>query len=204
MVSVKPNASYEPVDAVVLCLDAAKEKSGSSLIIPNRHARGGIEVLHACLVQDQADREACVRHLYAAAFERNLAPAIYAERWMPVGKSTYDTILGLGEGWGWWTAEFNRAAAAHADVLPKLVVERATPDEWRDGIFGARRPRKRDPLKELAIAYVQSVLGLKVGDDVAESLCIGLFGIRERRFIDEVRKWKKRHERMLRAKETAA
>ena len=197
-------ASFEPVNAVVLCLDAAKHKSGSSLVIPDRKARGGLQILHRCEVTEQEDREACVRHLYSEALARGLPPAIYAEIWTPMGKSTYETLLGLGEGWGWWTAEFNRAAKLHRQVLVAPVICRATPDEWRDALFGPHRPRKRAPLKELAIQYVHSLFGFHVGDDVAESLCIGLYGIRNQRLLDEVRKWSKRQQKLQEAAGTAA
>ena len=92
-------------------------------------------------------------------------------------KWTYETILGIGEGWGRWSAEIESANEFLSEEgLAPLVVVRVTPNDWRDAVFGVRRPKDTEALKVTAERYFEGVFGHRVANDIAEAGCISLWG----------------------------
>lgn len=191
-------ASYDIVQAVMLCLDSAKGVTGSALIYPDATAPAKVALAHRCEVRTQPDREAAVEHLYTLALSMSLPPVIYAETWTPGGNWGFQTILGIGEGWGMWTAEFERARHRFGARSAPAPVFRAPPNVWRDALFGKKRPTGREDSKMLARVYVERLMGVRVTDDVAEAICIGLFGIRDADVLAEADRWRLRQAKVLR------
>ena len=66
------------------------------------------------------------------------------------------------------------------------------PSTWRR-IVGIRQGSKikREALKEQAIAFVNQSYGIKVGDDVAESICIGLAYLKQHNMLTDFKVKKK-------------
>jgi len=205
--------------AVILGIDSAKSgKSGSTLLVPNFEptrtallGRAPAEVIqraprvvnytfeHFCEVETQAHHEDCVQHLFTRARELNLPPIVSAETWTP-GRWGFLTILGMGEGWGWWTAEMRRALERFPEQGP-LHVERVVPNQWRDDLLGKGRPVESGALKREAVHYLHARTGIRVPIDVAEAGCVALWGAQNDEVHDAVRKWhvkqKQRAKRML-------
>lgn len=179
---------YQTCEAVVLGLDAAKGKTGVMLFVPQYEKRvfiGRHKAVYGCVVKKQLERRGVVQMLVNTARELRLPSVVIAEKHTPGGaRMTFDTTYGLGEGWGKWTAEFELAEID--------IIARVTPNEWRDALFGKRRPKQRENLKEFACVYSSLLAGRPIdSDDVAEAFCLGLFGmlnpeIRER--VDKRRK----------------
>jgi hypothetical protein len=160
-------------------------------------------------VESQGERERYVSSLLEMSFELSLPPIVVAEEWDPPvdrrirmagGETgflkdprwTYQTILGIGEGWGRWTAEIETASAylESESNLPWLPVVRVTPNDWRDGIFPRPRPRDRQALKETAARVFEGVFGYAVSEDVAEAGCIGLWAIQAPQVAAAAEVWK--------------
>lgn len=169
---------YLRAEAVFLLLDAAKKKSGAAITRPGGSA--GLSLVTGAIVRCQADRETFVVSAKELATAHNLPLIVVAEEWDPprgagekrVDKRwNYPTILGIGEGWGRWTAEFERHAVSELDVV------RVTPNVWRDALFGPQRPRDSVELKRFAVRYIQTRLHATLPEDVAEAVCIGLWGL---------------------------
>ena len=190
-----------PIEAVFLCLDPAKHRSGACLLIPDygsdekEHAFAGNYFLAEYgKVTSQEERGRFVESLLDASAEYGLAPVIVAEEWdppvdkkvrLPDGqwavvkdpKWTYETILGIGEGWGLWAAEFQIASASLLEEnTPALIVERVTPNVWRDGVFGEHRGKGRDENKATAMRIFEHIFGFAASEDISEAGCIGLWG----------------------------
>jgi hypothetical protein len=219
---------YAP--AIILCIDSSKACSGSALLVPHiepqaSHLLGHVgrysdkpqvearmpevrsyNVEHFCEVKTQTDHENCVMHLVKRSLELGLPPIVAAETWTP-GKWSFKTVLGMGEGWGWWTAELRRALEAHPEVAP-IHVERVTPNQWRDDLFGKKRSQEREELKRDAVHYVKNRLGLKVPVDAAEAICVGLWGAQNDEVHRKVLAWHNRQSqnrnKAARAAEAAA
>lgn len=183
--------SYTQVDCVMLALDTAKNLSGSSLILSAPKCRGGIEIVHRCEIRTQTDREDAVAHLYAVSVQRELPPVIYAEEWSP-GRWGFKQILGMGAGWGMWLAAFERHACVFAKRMPEAPILRVLPQTWRSALGLPLKGDTKGPAQNL----VNMLLGVHVQPDIAESLCIGLHGMRNPAVIEEVAKWSKRKVRM--------
>jgi len=187
---------------VVLGLDPAKAVSGSAVLqIDGDRAR----LLANARVTTQADRAETVARACALSAERDMPLVVVAEEWDPPRhkrppktlpgvapetsgfdqKWTYKTILGMGEGWGRWTAEFERFGVRR--------IERVTPNVWRDAIFGKKRPKDTESLKRAALFYARARLGLEgVDDNVADAVCIGLWGMYAPAVLDAARKERKK------------
>ena len=190
------------IEAVFLGLDPAKHTSGASILAPDyggmdeqEHAFDGNYFLHEFgKVVSQTERERFVGSALDLSTELNLPLIVVAEVWdpprdrkvrLPGGefayardpKWTYETILGIGEGWGRWSAEIESANEFLLEKgRHKITVLRATPNIWRDALFGPRRPRDTDSLKAVAQRYFKAVFGYDASPDVAEAGCIALFG----------------------------
>jgi hypothetical protein len=212
--------SYAP--ALILSIDSAKGTSGSTLLVPHLEMRdtalrGRSPILysprphvrsytleHYCEVKTQADHENCVMHLFARAAELGLPPIVVAETWTPHGKWGFDAVLGMGEGWGWWTAEMRRALEAHPELGP-LHVERVVPNQWRDDLFGKDRVKGRSELKKFAVEYVSGRLGVRLAShDVAESACLGVWGAQNDNVHRKVESWHRAQAKRRLAAEKAA
>ena len=192
----------DKIEAVFLGLDPAKHTSGASILAPDyggmdepEHAFDGNYFLHEFgKVVSQSERERFVSSALDMAAEAKLPLIVVAEVWdpprdrkirLPGGefayardpKWTYETILGIGEGWGRWSAEIESANEYLVEQgLPKIIVLRRTPNDWRDTLFGPRRPRDTAALKALAQRYFKAVFGYDASPDVAEAGCIALVG----------------------------
>lgn len=171
----------QPVEAVILALDPSKSKSGAVVMLNPQ------KVVLAARARKQAQREFFVRQALYYGAELNLPVVVVAEEWDPPRhrrvrqangsfktefdqKWTFPAILGIGEGWGKWTAEFERHCIREEHVI------RATPLVWRDDLFGKRRPRDTKGIKEYAMSFVKHRFQLELDDDSAEALCLGLWG----------------------------
>lgn len=185
------------IEAVMLGLDPAKHTSGAVLLEPDTEDgpfAGQYVLAEYGKVITQAERERFVQSLLDAALELELAPVVVAEIWdpprdrrvrLPDGsfvfvkdpKWTYETILGIGAGWGMWEAEILHANDFLAEEgLPPLPVVRVLPNDWRDAVFSTRRPKDTEALKVTAERYFKGIFGFDVASDIAEAGCIGLWG----------------------------
>ena len=191
-----------PIEAVILGIDPAKHTSGATLLVPYygsitevpKPFDGSYAIDKFGKVVSQSERERFVQALLDTALELKLPPVVVAETWdpprdrrirLPNGETafardpkwTYETILGIGEGWGRWSAELESANEYLAEEgLPPLIVVRVTPNDWRDAVFGPRRAKDTEALKATASRYFEGVFGYAVPDDIAEAGCISLWG----------------------------
>ncbi len=160
------------------------------------HPFEGGYVLHEYgKVTSQAERERFLESFLDTAMELELPLVVVAEEWDPPvnrklrlpgnqsgllmdPKWTYSTVLGIGEGWGRWAAEIESASEflVEEEKLPAISVVRRTPNEWRDALFGPRRPKDGPALKETACRYFEGVFGFAASHDISEAGCIGLWG----------------------------
>lgn len=210
----------EPIEAAFLCLDPAKHTSGAALLLPDygngmlgeeEHPFNGTYYLAEFgKVESQEERSRFVQALLDEAQDYDLVPVVVAEEWdpprdrkvrMPNGqwvmlkdpKWTYKTILGIGEGWGLWNAEL-LAAAGHLEEegFPPLIIQRVTPNDWRDGVFGSSRAKATEANKAAAQRTFEHVFGFAVGDNIADAGCIGLWGTTSPQVELSVAEWHKK------------
>jgi hypothetical protein len=207
-----------PIEAAFLCLDPAKHTSGAGLLLPDygngmlgeeeRPFSGNYYLAEFGKVETQEERGRFVEALLDAAEEFQLPPVVVAEEWdpprdkktrLPSGqwviikdpKWTYRTILGIGEGWGLWNAEFLAASAAlQEEGRPGLIVERFTPNEWRDEFFGPSRAKESEALKAAAMKAFEHIFGYAASDDIAEAGCLGLCGTVSPKVAAAVAQWR--------------
>lgn len=194
----------DPIEAIILAIDPAKHTSGAAILIPDYgnglvgedpHPFNGTYALAEFgKVETQGERGRFLESFIELLLELKIPPVVVAEEWdpphdrkvrLPGGETgflkdpkwTYPTILGIGEGWGRWAAEIESASEYLAEDhhRPPLPVVRVTPNEWRDAVFPAPRPKDRQALKETARRYFKGVFGYDVSDDLAEAGCIGLW-----------------------------
>ena len=181
----------EALEIAVLGLDPAKGTSGAAILIPDygfdgdEPFKGGYALSDAMEVKTQDDRRGCIETLLETADTYELIPVVVAETWAPPitrkvrnakggwdiamdQKWNYKTILGMGEGWGLWQAEI------HAAELP--ILERVLVNDWRDLMFGQRRPKTSVELKTTAKRYFEAMFGYKASDNISEAALIGLCG----------------------------
>ena len=189
---------YEMAQTVILALDPAKHQSGASILRPETGSPRP-RLVTSAVVTDQAARETFVASAKEMAIALHLPLIIVAEEWDPPRGSgatrvdkrwNYKTILGMGEGWGKWTAEFERHALHELDIV------RTTPNTWRDAIFGKKREKEGDKLKKIAVIYAQQRLKVELSHDAAESCCIGLWGFHSIDVHKRVAIWAKKHRKI--------
>lgn len=200
------------IEAVIFAIDPAKHTSGAVILAPDygntmageeEHPFEGVYALMEYgKVTSQSERERFMESALETAMELELPLVIVAEDWDPPRtrklrlpgnepgllmdpKWTYTTVLGIGEGWGRWAAEIESASTFLDEEhgLPAVPVIRKTPNEWRDGLFGPRRPKEGTALKETACRYFQGVFGFSASHDISEAGCMALWGTTS----DEVR-----------------
>jgi hypothetical protein len=168
---------YRRAEAVLLALDPAKGKSGAALLRPDGHKT---RLVTSAVVTRQEERETFVASARELAKLLTVPLIVVAEEWDPprvsggkrVDKNwNYPTILGIGEGWGRWTAEFERYG------IPELDVVRVTPNVWRDALYGKQRVQDSDGLKKFAVNYVEQRMQQTLPHDAAEAVCLGLWGL---------------------------
>jgi hypothetical protein len=194
--------SQLPIEAVILGLDAAKEVSGAGLLLPDyggmneeEHPfQGQYYLSEFGKVVSHPERARFVEALIDSALEYDLTPVIVAEEWdPPVHRRTKlangewgvvldprwnpKTIFGMGVGWGKWEAEIESAA----DYLKEehgidLILWRATPNVWREALWGHRRPKSSEENKAMACNFFESVFGYKASSDISEAGCMALYG----------------------------
>ena len=151
-------------EAVFLALDPALHTSGAAIVLPDYGPMDkapqpfrGEYILHEFgKVVSQGERTRYIETLLDLSDELDLPPVIVAETWDPprnrhVGpnreykpdqKWSFKTVLGMGEGWGRWSAEIEAAnEARREDKLQDIILERVLPNDWRDTVFGKRRPK---------------------------------------------------------------
>lgn len=111
--------------------------------------------------------------------------------WARDPKWTYTTIMGIGEGWGRWSAEIETANEYRREekLGPDILLHRVLPNDWRNNVFGENRAQDTASLKASAIRLFNGVFGFEVGDDIAEAGCIGLYALREPLIADLIRQW---------------
>jgi hypothetical protein len=182
------------VEAVLLSLDPAKGTSGACIIAPDygnptvgeaeHEFLGDYALIEFGKVETQAERERFVESFLETAEELGLPPVVVAEEWdpprnkrlrLPGGepgllmdpKWTYETVLGIGEGWGRWAAELETASAFLEEEhgLPPIPIIRVLPNTWRDEFYGPGRPKDFETIFGFAASY-----------DISEAGCIGLWG----------------------------
>jgi hypothetical protein len=217
-----------PIEAVFLGLDPAKHTSGAALLAPDygnpmlgeeEHPfEGSYALLEYGKVECQSERERFVESALGTAMEMGLPLVVVAEEWDPprhkkvrlpgnqLGvlldpKWTYQTVLGIGEGWGRWMAELESASVfmVEEEEMPPLLIERVTPNDWRDGLFGPRRAKDTTALKVTAQRYFEGVFGINASDDISEAACIALWGTTSPTVLSAVEGWVK----LMKAKEKA-
>lgn len=186
------------VDAVILALDSSKASTGAAIFYP-KHVlngelspqgafNGGYRIAHPDIIKTQALRKTYVELGMQGAQALNVPLLVVAEKWTPHGVWGFDTVLGMGEGWGWWSSLF------HDDLHPSQII-RIEPNQWRNAIFGKRRPKDREQLKALACQYVRARFHFETVDDVAEAICIGLCGAQLELAHVAVEKWHRRQKK---------
>lgn len=213
----KAQQSPGPVEAVFLGLDPAKHTSGAALLIPDygnptlgekEHAFEGHYALEEFgKVESQEERERFVQAGLDCSIELGLPLIIVAEEWDPprlrktrLGperfalimdpKWTYKTVLGIGEGWGLWSAEIHSANVSLVDdKLPPIIVERVTPNTWRDGLWGPQRAKHTEGAKSQAKNFFEAVFGYAASDDISEAGCIALWGTTSTEVAELAEKW---------------
>jgi hypothetical protein len=202
-------------EAVVLAADPAKHTSGAALLIPDygpmdepHDFRGDYVLYEFGRVERQAERKRYIEQLLDLSDEFGIPPVFVAETWDPPHdkrvrlanggfalvkdqKWTYKTILGIGEGWGRWSAEVEAANEFREEEgQPPIIVERVLPDPWRDKVFGERRPRDTASSKATAQRYFTGVFGYETAtSDVAEAGCIGVYAITSETIAQLVREY---------------
>jgi len=193
-----------PIEAVILALDPAKHTSGAVILIPDygdglaatgeAHSFNGSYALHEFgKVETQEERGRFIESFLEVAEDMGLPLVVMAETWdpprtrkvrLPGGffgflmdpKWTYTTVLGIGEGWGRWTAELETAQLfLEEEGLPAFTIERVTPNDWRDALWGANRARDTEALKETACRTFEGVFGYAASADISEAGCIALY-----------------------------
>ncbi len=206
----------DPIEAVFLSLDPAKHTSGATILAPDYGAmdeeehpfEGAYYAAEFGKVESQGERERFTQAWLDLAGELGLPPVCIAEEWdpphdrkvrLPNGsfvvvkdpKWTYRTILGIGEGWGLWQAELHSADdfLREEAKLPGIVLERVTPNEWRDDFFEPPRPKDSEALKQTAQRYFEGIFGYRASADISEAGCIGLWGTTSERVEAAVQKW---------------
>lgn len=201
---------------------------GNGILGEDPHPFRGDYALHEFgKVTTQSERERYVTTLLELSEELSeeqgkiIPPVIVAEEWdgprdrrirLPGGelawardpKWTYQTIMGIGEGWGRWSAEIEVANEVRREekISPDILVFRKTPNIWRDAIFGPNRAQDTDSLKAAAKRFFEGVFGYGVSGDVAEAGCIGICGLRDPEIAAAVEEW--RGKMMALFKEVAA
>lgn len=222
-----------PIEAVILGLDPAKHTSGAALLIPDygntmvgedEHLFDGSYALSEFgKVTSQSERERFVESGLEESEDLGLPLIVVAEEWDPPrtrkvrlpGKNqfafvmdpkwTYKTVLGIGEGWGLWSAELLAAGASLVEEnLPPVPVERVTPNEWRDDLWGPRRAKASEAVNEQAKRYFEGVFGYKVCADIAAAGCIALWGTTSLRVEAAVRDWEKSRDQQKSARKRAS
>lgn len=179
------------------------------------HPFQGDYILHEFgKVKTQAERERFIQVLLDMSEELSdeqdkiLPPVVIAEEWdgprdrkirLANGelgwardpKWTYQTIMGIGEGWGRWSAEIEVANEVRLEekISPPIILHRYTPNVWRDAVFGTNRPKDTATLKAAAMRLFQGVFGFDAAEDVAEAGCIGLCGLRDPEIATRVHLW---------------
>jgi hypothetical protein len=191
------------VEAAILAIDPAKHTSGAALLLPDYGEKGsdpfkgGYVLEEFGKVTSQEERGRYIEALLGIVTESDLPPIIVAEEWDPPhGKAdrdrwTFDAILGIGEGWGRWTAEIETASEflKEEEQLPALPVVRVKPNAWRDAVFPPPRPKDTRALKETAKRVFEGVFGFKASDDISEAGCIGLWAMQSPEVAAAVAKW---------------
>jgi hypothetical protein len=218
----------EPIEAVFLGIDPALHTSGAALLVPDygetedQPFRGEYVLQEFGKVVSQSERERYITSLLDTAEEFNLPAVINAEIWdgprsrktrLPHGgfalvhdqKWTYTTILGIGEGWGRWSAEIENANEhLESRRLRPIILNRVLPNDWRDALFGTRRAKDTETLKATACRYFQGVFGYPVSDDIAEAGCIALAGTRNNEIAASVAEWHAKRSKKTRKPKSAA
>lgn len=196
------------MDPIVLALDPGKRVTGVALLTSAE------TVAQYGVAKKQPEREAFVRAaVELAALERRPLRCV-AETWDPPRhrrkrtfqgaervefdqKWTYETVLGMGAGWGLWLAELLRVGIREKDIL------RVTPNVWRDAVFGKRRGKDTDAAKLQALIFARHVFHMPLSEDLeeakrrgdtdaAEAACIGAWALQHLKISNT--KLKKTHE----------
>lgn len=182
LTKAKPPAHYTDVNAVLLSIDSATS-SGAVLAAPEQDHRNscneenlcncpvtGYETLRLGVVRTQKERGEWAEMAAEAAEDAKVPLIVVGEEWTRHGISNA-AFISLCQNWGKWLAEFELAE------VPKENIIRVNPNTWRAAVFGRRRPKNRKGLKRMAQAYIVNALKMPShGEDVAEALCINIWG----------------------------
>jgi hypothetical protein len=117
------------------------------------------------------------KHGHAAVIDQAIESAraaqlpliVVAERWTAGGWQSHATLLGLGAAWGVW------AEALRVRGVAKRRIVRVYPQTWRAATLGGRQ-RSSELWKQASMAYAKTRFGVTVGGDVADAICIGVWG----------------------------
>ena len=202
-----------PPEAVFLAIDPALHTSGAAILAPDyggmdsdqQHAFNGDYTLYEFgKVVSQSERNRYIETLIELSEEMRLPAVVIAEIWdgprdrkirLPGGelayardpKWTYTTILGIGEGWGRWSAEIEAANEfLQSEGRAPIILERVLPNDWRDALFGLQRAKDTETLKATACRYFEGVFGYAASDDIAEAGCIGLYGLTAPAIVEKI------------------
>lgn len=191
---------------------------GNPMLGEEPHAFRGDYCLHEFgKVTTQSERERFVTSLLDISEElsdeqdKDIPPIVVAEEWdgprdrrirLAGGemgwardpKWTFQTIMGIGEGWGRWSAEIEVANEVRREekISPDIILQRVLPNIWRDIVFGENRPKDSENLKAAAIRYFKGVFGYDVGEDIAEAGCIGIYAVQNPEFVTLIEEWRKK------------
>lgn len=204
-------------EAVFLAIDPALHTSGAVILTPDygngmlgedpHPFRGDYYANEFGKVISQSERERYITTLLELADELDLPPVIIAEEWdgprdrkirLAGGELgwardprwTYTTIMGIGEGWGRWSAEIEAANEfRREDGVPDIILARVLPNDWRDAVFGTHRAKDTESLKATAVRFFEGVFGYSVMDDIAEAGCIGVYALRHPPLGEAVSAW---------------
>jgi hypothetical protein len=200
------------IEAVVLAIDPAKHTSGAAILIPDygnpmfeeeHDFEGNYVLAEFGKVVSQEERQRFVESFLEEAMEMELPPVVVAEEWDPprtrmVGgnivmdpKWTYTTVLGIGEGWGLWSAELLTASEflQSEENLPPLPVVRVKPNDWRGAVLPSPLPKDATALKETAKRVFEGVFGIKASDDISEAGCIALWATKDPGVAEAAEAW---------------
>lgn len=175
----------------VLAIDQANSSGWSVVHAPTAR------VLAFGLAKTPAERAAAVAEGIRLAVDAPLRVLFEDHSRIPLGRggsrdfgqnrATRDTgtILGMGAARGRWEERFAMVGLPRAhyslDVQPRV---------WRKAVLGTSSGG-RDALKALAVRYASACVGRPlVSDDIAEAICMGVWGARTMMVSERARRLK--------------
>lgn len=164
---------------LILCVDQAA-KSGWCIVLPlnTRHAVAEVmspgrgEIVDQGTATTFGARRSAMVQFAQHMLRRGLRPS---DTWLVLedhaknswGKASAATMVGTGKARGWWEEQWlmHDMVLAHVHAVP--------PATWRGAVLGSGRGG--DEARWAAQREARRVLGVDVGEDESEALCMGLW-----------------------------